>query len=133
MKELTCEEFQIAGFPEGHPGSESPELEMRYLREKVDAGANLIFTQMFYDADGSITFLSLPRALKLTNSLHWCSLHQLGSPSPRRGHHDPHRPWHHAYPDLRVLQASNCLCEDDRTPCAHGDARAGPGGRQEGS
>lgn len=44
---------QIAGFPEGHPQSKSPEEEMRFLREKVDAGADLIFTQMFYDADGT--------------------------------------------------------------------------------
>ncbi|KAK4695215.1 methylenetetrahydrofolate reductase (NADH), partial [Phenoliferia sp. Uapishka_3] len=42
---------QVAGFPEGHPQSTSPEDEMRHLREKVDAGANVIFTQMFYDAE----------------------------------------------------------------------------------
>lgn len=33
---------------------------MKFLREKIDAGANLIFTQMFYDADGEqLTFSSL--------------------------------------------------------------------------
>lgn len=42
----------IAGYPEGHPQAESPEIEMKHFKQKVDAGASLIITQMFYDADG---------------------------------------------------------------------------------
>lgn len=49
----------VAGFPEGHPGSESPEIEIKHLKQKVDAGANVIFTQMFYDANGKFPTHSL--------------------------------------------------------------------------
>lgn len=56
----------VAGFPEGHPQSASPADEMRYLKEKVDAGANLIFTQMFYDADVFINWGRQVRAAGIT-------------------------------------------------------------------
>ncbi|KAI5475339.1 hypothetical protein MNV49_001608 [Pseudohyphozyma bogoriensis] len=56
----------IAGFPEGHPGSTSPEEEMRHFKIKVDAGANIIFTQMFYDADVFIDWARRVRAAGIT-------------------------------------------------------------------
>jgi len=45
-------DIAIAGFPEGHPQAPTRELELQYIKNKVDAGANFIVTQMFYDADG---------------------------------------------------------------------------------
>jgi methylenetetrahydrofolate reductase (NADH) len=39
----------IAGFPEGHPGTPNRLTEMDYLKAKVDAGADYIITQMFFD------------------------------------------------------------------------------------
>lgn len=39
----------IAGFPEGHPGTPNRVLELDYLKAKVDAGADYICTQLFYD------------------------------------------------------------------------------------
>jgi len=39
----------VAGFPEGHPGTPNRVLEMDYLKAKVDAGADYIVTQLFFD------------------------------------------------------------------------------------
>jgi methylenetetrahydrofolate reductase (NADPH) len=39
----------VAGFPEGHPGTPNRLREMDYLKQKVDAGADYICTQMFFD------------------------------------------------------------------------------------
>jgi methylenetetrahydrofolate reductase (NADPH) len=47
----SCRDFGIgvAGFPEGHPGTPNRLLEMDYLKAKVDAGADYICTQLFFD------------------------------------------------------------------------------------
>ena len=39
----------VAAFPEGHPGTPNRVLELQYLREKVDAGADYVCTQLFFD------------------------------------------------------------------------------------
>jgi methylenetetrahydrofolate reductase (NADPH) len=39
----------VAGFPEGHPGTPNRLLELDYLKQKVDAGADYICTQLFFD------------------------------------------------------------------------------------
>lgn len=39
----------VAGFPEGHPGCPNRLKEMDYLKRKVDAGADYICTQLFFD------------------------------------------------------------------------------------
>jgi methylenetetrahydrofolate reductase (NADPH) len=39
----------VAGFPEGHPGTPNRLHEMDYLKRKVDAGADYICTQLFFD------------------------------------------------------------------------------------
>ena len=39
----------VAGFPEGHPATPNRLQEMDYLKAKVDAGADYIVTQLFFD------------------------------------------------------------------------------------
>ncbi len=39
----------VAAFPDGHPSTPNRLREMDYLKAKVDAGANYICTQMFFD------------------------------------------------------------------------------------
>ncbi len=46
----------VAGFPEGHPATPNRMLEMDYLKAKVDAGADYICTQLFFDNNDFLDF-----------------------------------------------------------------------------
>lgn len=39
----------VAGYPEGHPGTPNRVKEMDFLKAKIDAGADYICTQLFFD------------------------------------------------------------------------------------
>jgi len=46
----------VAGFPEGHPATPNRMLEMDYLKAKIDAGADYICTQLFFDNHDFLDF-----------------------------------------------------------------------------
>jgi methylenetetrahydrofolate reductase (NADPH) len=56
----------IAGFPEGHPRSESRESDLQYTKEKVDAGADVIITQLFFDNDDFFRYSDDLKAMGIT-------------------------------------------------------------------
>lgn len=65
----------VAGYPEAHPdaiaadGLASPEAyqsDLAYLKRKVDAGADFIVTQLFYDTDVFLKFVNDCRQIGIT-------------------------------------------------------------------
>lgn len=48
--------ISVAGFPEGHPGTPNRVKEMDHLKAKVDAGADYIVTQLFFNNDDFYDF-----------------------------------------------------------------------------
>lgn len=48
--------IEVACYPEFHPESKSPQTEMFYFKQKVEAGANGAVTQYFYNADSYFSF-----------------------------------------------------------------------------
>ncbi|MFB9884881.1 methylenetetrahydrofolate reductase [Balneatrix alpica] len=51
LKEVADFDISVAGYPEGHPDSASQDKELEYLKKKVEAGANRIITQFFFDPE----------------------------------------------------------------------------------
>eukprot|EP01103_Thecamoeba_quadrilineata_P000560 TRINITY_DN10488_c0_g1_i1.p1 TRINITY_DN10488_c0_g1~~TRINITY_DN10488_c0_g1_i1.p1 ORF type:complete len:600 (-),score=104.40 TRINITY_DN10488_c0_g1_i1:111-1871(-) len=56
----------VAGYPELHSDSFSSEDDVKHLKAKVDAGADFIITQLFYDTSLFLNFVSVCREAGIT-------------------------------------------------------------------
>ena len=74
----------VAGFPEVHPRAESRASDLKYLKEKVDAGAVAIITQLFFDNEDYYRYVEDVRKLGVAVPIVPGVLPILSAPQVRR-------------------------------------------------
>jgi len=66
LKEIADFEISVAGYPEKHPQAESLEADIECLKRKVDAGADRVITQSFFDVDVFLRFVDKARKVGIS-------------------------------------------------------------------
>jgi methylenetetrahydrofolate reductase (NADPH) len=74
----------VAGFPEVHPRAKSRASDLKYLKEKVEAGAVAIITQLFFDNEDYFRFVEDVRKLGIQVPIIPGVLPILSAPQVRR-------------------------------------------------
>ncbi|MEZ5842315.1 MAG: methylenetetrahydrofolate reductase [NAD(P)H] [Hyphomicrobiaceae bacterium] len=69
IKRVAAFEVSVGGYPETHPESPTVESDIAFLKAKVDAGADRIITQFFFDNAHYLRFVERCRAAGI-----WCPI-----------------------------------------------------------
>jgi len=56
----------LPGYPTGHPDCPTYEEDLQHLKEKINAGADFIITQLFFEVDVFIKFVRDCREIGIT-------------------------------------------------------------------
>jgi methylenetetrahydrofolate reductase (NADPH) len=59
----------VAGYPEKHIESPDSESDLRHFKNKVDAGADIVITQLFYDNADFFSFVDAARSVGVTKPI----------------------------------------------------------------
>ena len=89
----------LIAYPDGHPETTAgPENELDHLKAKVDAGADFVISQLFYDTDNFRVWLNKVRQ----KGPYACFINARRLIWSR--HQRPRNTGHHAYSDIFIIQ-----------------------------
>jgi methylenetetrahydrofolate reductase (NADPH) len=81
---LGCFSIGVAGFPEIHPRAHSRAADLDFLKQKIDAGAAAVITQLFFDNEDYYRFVDDLRSMGVTVPIVPGVLPILSAPQVRR-------------------------------------------------
>ena len=114
---LTLSNVCAKGYPEGHQDATSIDEDIQHLKEKLDAGADYVITQLFYDVPNFLTWVQKCRAAGARSDSSVCMMADVWSRTNR--YHRAHPARHDAHSYVRWLEAHDHL-EQDAHPRENG-------------
>ena len=99
----------VAGYPEKHIESPNPAYDLKFLKEKIDSGAEYIITQMFFDNRKYFDFVESCRKAGITVPI----IPGLKAISTLRDIHVLPQVFNIDIPDELVSRVMNCKTNDD--------------------